>query len=104
MYVKFQVCNLHHKRDIHVKKIKVQKLILEYIPYCLIDSTVDSYYIIIYIIKKVPYSVLNWPKCYLSILSIYSVVDHFIATTAYHPCLSLKYYFISYVVPLGEQW
>ena len=23
MYIKFQVCNLHNKRDIHVQKIKV---------------------------------------------------------------------------------
>ena len=57
IYVKFHVCNLHNKRDIHVQKIKVQKLILEFIPYCLTDSTVDSYEI--YIIKKVPYSVLS---------------------------------------------
>ena len=49
MYVKFQICNLHNKRGVHVQKIKVKKIILEFIPYCLTDPTVDSYEI--YIIK-----------------------------------------------------
>ena len=57
IYLKFQTCNLHNKRAIHVQKIKVKKIILEFMPYCLTGSTVDSYKI--YIIKKVPKSDLS---------------------------------------------
>ena len=58
MYHKFQAYNVHSKRDIYVQKIKVKKYIFVYsYPYLLNQ---DVYLHIIYIIRKAPYSILNY--------------------------------------------
>ena len=56
-YTTFQVGGLYNERDIHVQKIKVQKLILRYITYYLRDLAV--YFHKLYLICKVSDSGLN---------------------------------------------
>ena len=52
--VKFQAYVVHSKRDIYVKKIKVQKLMFRYIPPSLKEMTTHLYHL--QIIRKVSYS------------------------------------------------
>ena len=66
MYVRFQVCNLHSERDIHVQKIKVKIVIFEYVPQYFTDSAV--HFDQVYVIRKVTYAVLYALNCiYLSL-------------------------------------
>ena len=59
-YVKFQVCVVHKKRDIHVQKIKVKNIFFRYILHLARELFV--YFHILYTIKKASYSVPNTLK------------------------------------------